>query len=503
MSEPATEPPARPRYREGQVLQAQDLLDEQAYRIRARRCHAIGEHRWGIAQGLGLVTRNDGGITLQPGAAVDGYGRTLLVPGPVEVPASVLDTYGPMVDLWLGYCREPVTPAQRGTWACGPGRDSRWRERAVLRLSPAAAKVDPRRPPGVPPPDLDFPAHQAPPDDPTRKWPVYLGRLDTQTGSVDGARPYIGLVGDTVAAPSGLTRMQVGDEGRFAVGVTGSATPAGTGSAAPTATGPTDRLVVDTTATTVTGHTTVGGLLSLAAAAAGATGPNRIVLEPTPSPATAAPWTIRRIAPPARQLRIEIRDPGKQANPANYRLVVGRTDNGTFKPCLTVDAKCRTTIYGNLVVGGRITLGPIPADPNDPRFAAAVINQWMPGVSTAAAGIQTWYSTSLSVNISPPAATAAYAGQPFTFHLEVANTGQFAVTNIEVVDTVTIAGGAPVSTRTPLGSLGFDDAVAAVRTVTPPVGSAGSLQVSATVLGVGPVLPPVSAMASTQYNIEA
>ena len=221
MSEPAAEPPARPRYREGQVLQAQDLLDEQAYRIRERRCHAIGEHRWGIAQGLGLVTRNDGGITLQPGAAVDGYGRTLLVPGPVEVPASVLDTYGPMVDLWLGYCREPVTPAQRGTWACGPGRDSRWRERAVLRLSPAAAEVDPRRPPGVPPPDLDFPPHQAPPDDPARQWPVYLGRLDTQTGSVGGARPYIGLVGDTVAAPSGRARMQVGDEGRFAVGVTG------------------------------------------------------------------------------------------------------------------------------------------------------------------------------------------------------------------------------------------------------------------------------------------
>ena len=225
MSEPAAEPPARPRYREGQVLQAQDLLDEQAYRIRERRCHAIGEHRWGIAQGLGLVTRNDGGITLQPGAAVDGYGRTLLVPGPVEVPASVLDTYGPMVDLWLGYCREPVTPAQRGTWACGPGRDSRWRERAVLRLSPAAAEVDPRRPPGVPPPDLDFPPHQAPPDDPARQWPVYLGRLDTQTGSVGGARPYIGLVGDTVAAPSGRARMQVGDEGRFAVGVTGPGTP--------------------------------------------------------------------------------------------------------------------------------------------------------------------------------------------------------------------------------------------------------------------------------------
>ena len=282
---------------------------------------------------------------------------------------------------------------------------------------------------------------------------MYLGRLNRQTGSAGGARPYIGLAGDAVAAPSGRARMQVGDEGRFAVGVTGpaapagtgTAAPAGTGQAAPAATGPTDRLVVDTTATTVTGHTAVGGSFSLAAAAAGATGPNRIVLKPTPSPAAAAPWTIRRTAPPARQLRIEIRDPGKQANPANYRLVVGRTGNGTFEPCLSVDAKCRTTIYGNLVVGGRITLGPIPADPNDPRFAAAVINQWMPGVSTAATGIATWYSTSLSVSISPSPSptTTAHVGQPFAFHLEVANTGQFAVTSIEVVDTVTIAGGAP------------------------------------------------------------
>jgi len=494
MSEPAAGPPARPRYLEGQILQAQDLLEEQAYRIRARRCHAIGEHRWGIAQGLVLVTRNDGGITLQPGAAVDGYGRTLLVPEPVEVPAPVLDAHGPLVDLWLGYCREPDTPGQRGTWPCGPGRDTRWRERAVLRLSPAAAgDVDPRRPPGVPQPDLDFPPHLAPPDDPARQWPVYLGRLDRQTGALGGTRPYIGLVGDAVVAPSGRAHMQVDDGGRFVVGVAGPAAPAGSG--------PADRLVVDTTATTVTGHTSVGEGLSLKAAAQGATGANRIVFEPTPSPAAAAPWTIRRVASPARQLRVEIRDPGKQANPANYRLVVGKTVDGTFRPCLSVDAKCQTTIYRDLVVTGRIALGPIPADPNDPRFVAAVIDQWMPGVSTAATGIDTWYNTSLAATVE--SAETPKAGVLFHYQLQVSNTGNEPVTDIEVVDTVTIDGGSLKSTRSTLPRLDPDGHGAVPRTFIPPPDSGGGkLLVSVTVLGVGPVLPPVSATGSKEFDIE-
>ncbi len=513
MSEPAAGPPARPQYREGQILQAQDLLDEQAYRIRARRCHAIGEHRWGIAQGLKPAKRKGGGITLQPGAAVDGYGRTLLVPEPVEVPASILEGYGKTVDLWLGYCREPVTPAQRGTWACGPGRDSRWRERAVLRFSRAPeTEVDPRRPPGVPQPDRDFPPHRAPPDDPARQWPVYLGRLDTQTWSVCGTRPYIGLVGDAIVAPSGRARMQVGDEGRFAVSVTGPATPAGSGPATPagaesgpatlTGSAPIDRLVVATTATTVTGYTAVGEGLSLAAAGKDAAGPNHIVLEPTPSPAAAAPWTIRRTAAPDQQLRIEIRDPGKQANPANYRLVIGRTVNGTFKPCLSVDANCQTTIYGPLEVGGRIALGPIPADPNDPRFAAAIIGQWIKGgASTAATGIDILHNTTLAVSVD--STETPRAGADFHYQLKVSNTGNELVTAIEVVDTVTIDGRFPRSTRSTLPRLDpGGDPQEVPRTFTVPESGGTELLVSATVLGVGPVLPPVAAMGSKVFNIE-
>ena len=96
----------------------------------------------------------------------------------------------------------------------------------------------------------------------------------------------------------------------------------------------------------------------------------------------------------------------------------------------------------------------------------------------------------------------AHVGQPFAFRVEVTNTGQFPVTNIEVVDTVTSVGTVPESTRSSLGSLAPGAAGSVDLTFTPPAGSDGTqLNVSATVLGVGPVLPPVSATASTQFGI--
>ena len=58
-------------------LRPQDFGDEQAYHIAMRRRHIIAHHLWGIVRGLELAVEN--ALFVQPGIAVDGYGRELIL----------------------------------------------------------------------------------------------------------------------------------------------------------------------------------------------------------------------------------------------------------------------------------------------------------------------------------------------------------------------------------------------------------------------------------------
>ncbi len=70
--------PERVQYRERQRLRTADLRDEQEYQLSLAGRHNVGVHRWGIVRGL--RTWLDGNIVMvEPGFAVDGYGRTILV----------------------------------------------------------------------------------------------------------------------------------------------------------------------------------------------------------------------------------------------------------------------------------------------------------------------------------------------------------------------------------------------------------------------------------------
>src|SRR5689334_3787102 len=92
----------RPRFRERQVLRAADLEAEQAYLIAARRRHNIGQHGWGIVQGLEIKDQPE--LMVQPGMAVDGYGRELIVTSPVTIPVEVFTELGDdALDVWLVY----------------------------------------------------------------------------------------------------------------------------------------------------------------------------------------------------------------------------------------------------------------------------------------------------------------------------------------------------------------------------------------------------------------
>jgi len=79
----------RPNYYQGQFLGAQDFNDELAYHRDMRRRHNLGPHTWGIVVGLELVEKpKESGtgvdVFLQPGMAVDGYGREIIVLHPTN-----------------------------------------------------------------------------------------------------------------------------------------------------------------------------------------------------------------------------------------------------------------------------------------------------------------------------------------------------------------------------------------------------------------------------------
>ncbi len=228
---------ARVRYFEQQFLRTQDFTDEQAYHLAMRRRHNIAHHSWGIVQGL-EVKLDEEGLFIQPGVAIDGYGRELILPVREPLPVGTFDDKGvDKLDVLLVYGRFGRDSAPSGYGSSGSNGNSlqyRWQERPLVYLEkPSPATISRRSPKGVPPGDLDFSPSRTPPDDPQMSWPVFLGQIQreqldpgqpnvyTYTINLDN-RPIAGLKGEAVLAPSGRARVQIGAESaddlrRFAV----------------------------------------------------------------------------------------------------------------------------------------------------------------------------------------------------------------------------------------------------------------------------------------------
>ena len=67
-------------YYERQFLGVSDFQAEQSYHMDMRRRHLIAQHTWGIIVGLELSQPlGADGWSLQPGMAVDGFGREIVV----------------------------------------------------------------------------------------------------------------------------------------------------------------------------------------------------------------------------------------------------------------------------------------------------------------------------------------------------------------------------------------------------------------------------------------
>lgn len=491
-----------PQFREGQWLRAADLRAGQEYHLAMRRRHDLGPHTGGVVAGLDLA-EVQGGIVVQPGTAVDGLGRTLVLlqPAPLRLPDRAGPGSLPRVEVWLRYRRDAATPAGPGRRPCGPGRNSRWVE---------GVSVDLRLGDGPPPAQPD-PIGQPDPhcDDSSLPAPVYLGAVVRWAAGdrIDRAgRWYAGLVGERVSDPAGRARVQLGperpgDRRRFTVAV-----EAADG-------GCPDRLVVAGAADlALKGPAVVRGDQRDPAPPAdklrldGARGqadrpvpPSGLRLGPVPPPEAATPWRLYRARqqPQGREgheLRFELRHPGDEGDPATFRMVVGDgVDVG-----LMVRADC-TVVVGHLTVQGRVVEGPIAVDPGDERFTGTLASEYLKGVAAAAGTAGAASRLDLGLTLPVPATNGS------TCVVTMTNAGSIPVTDITVDAVISPIGGPNTSVRrVVLDTKRRLEPGQRIQYQNPTLqGSPGNtFQVTVIALGVGPAANPVYGQVFQQVTIQ-
>jgi hypothetical protein len=114
-------------YYEGEYLGAVDFEAEQEYHRDMRRRHNLGQHTWGIVTGLDLAqpangaTNSNGAevdVYLQPGMAVDGFGREIVVLSQFQLLPSALAAFyssnskaSPvLIYIWIAYQQQLLQP---------------------------------------------------------------------------------------------------------------------------------------------------------------------------------------------------------------------------------------------------------------------------------------------------------------------------------------------------------------------------------------------------------
>jgi hypothetical protein len=380
---------ARVHYFEGQFLRTQDFVDEQAYHVAMRRRHNIAHHTWGIVSGLEIVLE-EGNFFLQPGMAVDGYGRELIVAQKKAISSSAFgdnsssvfsDKGSNELDVWLTYGLTTSDEATAGFAGCGNGNKNgtsfyRSQETAQILLSKPNG-TDRRAPKEVPAPDRNFPPSRTPPDDPELSWPVFLGQIINDPANQQQPlavklddRPFVGLVGEEITSPSGGMRVEVGKiESDPVTGNPVTNGQARFGVFARDATAETPKWlsrfeVKANGELKVKGNATIQGNLTIAGGA--------IEFEAGPArDPTAPPWNIYHFQGPEKQgnpavdvpieeLRIEM---PVNATPGNNRVVIGTwskhldaagQEKEEFHACLTVHDNCNVEVAGDLIVKGRV-----------------------------------------------------------------------------------------------------------------------------------------------------
>ena len=211
--------PERPVYYEGQILAATDLSGAVDYGRAVVARHERYLHDWGIAEGLELTTTADPTgkyvtVTLGAGVAIDGTGRHVVVPQPVQLsPQDFFAANGASPQAKanypvLLYGTDTAAPAAAmAAGACAPGSQStRMQEGYGLTYGALGADLHLDEQP-VP----DVSAGPARADG--LPWNILVGFVQWDSAgqftaaSQDGVR-YAGVKADTVAARGGTLELR-------------------------------------------------------------------------------------------------------------------------------------------------------------------------------------------------------------------------------------------------------------------------------------------------------
>lgn len=373
----------RPTYREGQLLQVAELQAEQQSRTDALSRHEQNVHTPGIAFGLEVTTvARLTGIQIQPGLAVDGAGRYLVLEHPLT--ASLADG-------------EDVTVSI--VWRAGTSQ---------VELS------------DTPPP--------APSDRTADAWPVVLCRAELKGGTVTvhtDVREDLRLRATTLSAPAGGSRVVLGAQSGRSTQVLGVQVADGGAGLA-------DVTTVDADGTgRVSVDTSVAGAVHAA---------QPVVLDtPIPPPPAALPWSLYRatLTRPdqtvVEQLRLEIGEVTSGVDPHSLESLVMQGGTGTGKNLLHVDAGGTVTICGPLTVAGFTTVTgttvPLPAGQTLSSLAAQEADL----LARAQVILNRLTNTDLQAT---QAGTPTTAGNQVTYTLQLATSATTAVSGVAVYETV-------------------------------------------------------------------
>lgn len=253
----ATNSIERLRYYQRQFLGAEDFQAEQGYHRDMRRRHNLTHHTWGIVTGLRLLqvlkegTADEYDVFVQPGVAIDGYGREIVALAPIKLDPSQFNFTAAVgyLEVWIGFRDQTTLPPRYGYTQClddaGTQGDQsrRWQESAEITIAPEPGTAIPdgvvidgvlTEPALSPPYDTTKPEQAVPPQGNARyvpedysapyqelpsdeeedpRWLIKLGSvnwdgmksrfLKSADERLNEDRQYAGAVADTLYAPSG------------------------------------------------------------------------------------------------------------------------------------------------------------------------------------------------------------------------------------------------------------------------------------------------------------
>jgi hypothetical protein len=224
----------RPHYSEGQYLRPADFVAEQEYHRDAQRRTNLGHHTWGIFSGLELVEKpRDGAqgkvdLFVQPGFAVDGFGRAIEVFAPYKLDASILNQQSGTgwTSIWIRYATELTDPPPPGYEACAsPNLATRTHEIFCVEAGTFTAWHDDvtyagrDTPDSGLVPDLSVPAQALPQDEEKARWRIRLGSVnwdgadfvaaqnDQDRARYFESRAYGGVIADKLLAQGASIRI--------------------------------------------------------------------------------------------------------------------------------------------------------------------------------------------------------------------------------------------------------------------------------------------------------